>query len=172
MEVDGDVVVHAVADGGPGMVSRAVVDDFLAQQRLAFVGASHDPKEFSAAVYRELKQHGYQVFPVNPHAGEVDGDRCVPTVADLPEGIDGAIVMVPAERSAGVVQECIDHGIPHVWLHKGGGPSSVSDDAVALCREHGVEVVDGACPMMFMEDASWFHRVHRWERKVTGQLSE
>jgi uncharacterized protein len=154
------------------MVSREVVDDFLDQDRLAFVGVSHEPKEFSAAVYRELKQHGYDLHPVNPHATEIDGDPCVADVAALPDGIDGAIVMVPAVASAGVVQECVDRGIPRVWLHRGAGPSSVSDEAVALCREHGIEVVDGACPMMFMEDASWFHRVHRWERKVTGQLKD
>lgn len=60
--------------------------------------------------------------------------------------------MVPADRSAEVVQECFDRGIPRVWLHKGGGPSSVSEEGVALCCDHGIEVVDGACPMMFMED--------------------
>jgi len=154
------------------MVSSAVIDDFLAQRRLAFVGVSHDPKEFSVAVYRELKRHGYELSPVNPHAGSIDGDQCVSSVAALPDGIDGVIVMVPADASAAVVQECIDRGIPRVWLHRGAGPSSVSDDAVALCRDHGVEVVDGACPMMFMDDATWFHRIHRWGREVTGHLTE
>jgi predicted CoA-binding protein len=153
------------------VVSTSVIDDFLAQRRLAFVGVSHDPNEFSAAVYRELKGHGYELFPVNPHAEQVDGDASVGSVADLPDGIDGAIVMVPADSSAAVVTDCIDRGIPRVWLHKGAGPSSVTEEAVALCRDHGIEVVDGACPMMFMEDASWFHRVHRWGREVTGHLT-
>ena len=116
------------------MVSTAVIDDFLAQQHLAFVGVSHEPKEFSATVYRELKAHGYELHPVNPHADAVDGDPCVSSVADLPDGIDGAIVMVPAAASASVVQECIDRGIPRVWLHQGAGPSSVTDEAVALFR--------------------------------------
>lgn len=153
------------------MVSTAVIDDFLAQQHLAFIGVSHDPKEFSAGVYRELKSHGCELSPVNPHADQVDGDTCVATIEELPDGIDGAIVMVPADASADVVRACIDRGIPRVWLHKGAGPSSVSDEAVALCAEHGVEVVDGACPMMFMEDAAWFHRMHRWGREVSHHLT-
>jgi predicted CoA-binding protein len=153
------------------VVSTAIIDDFLAQQHLAFVGVSHEPKEFSATVYRELKAHGYELHPVNPHAETVDGDPCVACVADLPDGIDSAIVMVPAAASAAVVQECIDRGIPRVWLHQGAGPSSVTDEAVALCREHGIEVVDGACPMMFMDDATWLHRVHRWGREVTHHLT-
>ncbi len=94
------------------MVSTAVIDDFLAQQHLAFVGVSHEPKEFSAIVYRVLKAHGYELHPVNPHAESVDGDACVASVSDLPDGIDGAIVMVPADASAGVVQDCIDRGSP------------------------------------------------------------
>ncbi|MCU0267330.1 MAG: CoA-binding protein [Acidimicrobiales bacterium] len=153
------------------MPSRAVIDDFLAQRRLAFVGASHDPKEFSATVYRELRDRGYELFPVNPHAELVEGDPCLPDVASLPDGIDGAIVMVPPEASAGVVEACIARGIPRVWLHKGGGPSSATDEAVALCREHGIEVVDGACPMMFAEPVAWFHRVHRFERTLTHQIT-
>jgi predicted CoA-binding protein len=152
------------------MPTRAAIDDFLAQHRLAFIGVSHNPKEFSAGVYRELRDHGYELFPVNPGADLIEGDACVPTVADLPDGLDGAIVMVPADASASVVEACIDKGIPRVWLHKGVGPSSVSDEAVALCREHGIEVIDGACPMMFAEPTAWFHRVHRFERKLTGQL--
>lgn len=152
------------------MPSISVIEDFLAQRRIAFVGASHDPKEFSATVYRELKSRGYELHPVNPHATEIDDDPCVASVADLPDGIDGAIVMVPASASAAVVQGCIDVGIPRVWLHQGGGPSSVSEEAVALCREHGIEVVDGACPMMFAEPVGWFHRVHRAGRKLTGHL--
>ena len=152
------------------MPSISAIEDFLAQHRLAFVGASHDPKEFSASVYRALKERGYELHPVNPHAAEIDGDACVAHVTELPDGIDGAIVMVPAAASASVVEECIEANIPRVWLHQGGGPSSVSDEAVALCREHGIEVVDGACPMMFAEPVGWFHRVHRAGRKAVGHL--
>jgi predicted CoA-binding protein len=78
--------------------------------------------------------------------------------------------MVSSDHAAEVVQACIDRGIPRVWLHKGLGPSSVSDEAVGLCKEHGIEVVDGACPMMFAEPVGWFHRMHRGERKLTGRL--
>jgi len=153
------------------MPSQAIIQDFLDQKRLAFVGASHDPKEFSASVYRTLRDRDYELFPVNPHAELVEGDRCYPAVEDLPDGIDGAIVMVPAESSAAVVEACVAKGIPRVWLHKGAGPSSVSDEAVALCHEHGIEVVDGACPLMFAEPVAWFHRIHRAERKLTHQVT-
>lgn len=153
------------------MPSKAVIEDFLAQKRLAFVGVSHDPKSFSATVYRELRQRGYELFPVNPGGGVIEGDTCLPDLASLPEGIDGAIVMVKPEASAPVVESCIAQGIPRVWLHHGIGPSAATEEAVGLCREHGIEVVDGACPLMFVEPVSWFHRVHRTGRRLTGNLS-
>ena len=152
------------------MAARATIDDFLAQDQLALVGASRNPKAFSSGVYRELRAHGHTLYPVNPHADEVEGDRCFHAVADLPPEVGGAIVMVAADSAADVVQECIDQGIPRIWLHKGVGPSSVSDEAVALCEEHGVAVVDGACPLMFSEPAGAIHRIHRFEWRVTGRL--
>lgn len=98
------------------MPSRAVIDHFLVQHRLAFIGVLHDPKEFSATVYEVLPAHGYELHPVNPHAERIGDDVCVPAVGDLPDGLDGAIVMVPAEASLGVVEACIEKGIPRIWF--------------------------------------------------------
>lgn len=153
------------------MVSRRAIDDFLAQRRLAFVGVSHDPREFSASVYRAMRDRGYDLVPVNPRATEVEGDPCVASVADIDVPVGGALIMVPAAQSAAVVDECIAAGISRIWLHQGAGPSSVSDEAVRTCREQGVDLVDGACPMMFLEDAAWIHRAHRWGRERTGHLT-
>ena len=52
------------------------------------VGASRDPKKFGGAAYRELKKT-HRLFPVNPKAETVDGDRCYPTLQTLPEPVDG-----------------------------------------------------------------------------------
>lgn len=152
------------------MATRAAVDDFLAQEHLALVGASRDPKAFSSSVARELRAHGYTISPVNSEADDIDGEHCFRSVADLPADVAGAIIMVSADRAADAVQECIDQGIPRIWLHKGAGPSSVSDEAVALCHDHGIPVVDGECPLMFVEPAAAVHRIHRFERKLTRRL--
>jgi predicted CoA-binding protein len=159
-----------VERAGDPMATRAVVDDFLAQRHLALVGASRDPKAFSTNVARELRGHGYTVDPVNPDADEIDGQRCFRTVGDLPADVGGAIVMVSADRAADAVRSCLDAGIARIWLHRGVGPSSVSTEAVELCHEHGVPVVDGECPLMFAEPAAAVHRIHRFERKLTGRL--
>lgn len=142
------------------MPSRAVIDDFLNQERLAVVGVSRNPQEMQNAIFRELRRHGYKVLPVNPSAREVEGVPCYPSVRDLPEPVDGVLVMVPAAQAAGVVRDCQAAGVTRVWLHRGAGPGAVSPEAVGLARQAGMALVDGACPMMFL--GGWFHQVHRF----------
>ena len=142
------------------MPSKASIDRFLQCERLAFVGVSRNPKEFANAVYREFRDRGYQMFPVNPNTDEVDGVRCYRTIAELPD-VEGAVVMVPAAGAKEVVEQCAARGIKRVWLHRGAGRGSVSDEAVEAAHAAGIDVVDGACPLMFLTDTGWVHRLHR-----------
>lgn len=151
------------------MPTRAAIDDFLRNDPIAFIGVSRTDKAFANGVYRELRSHGHRLVPVHPSLDEIAGDACVPEVASLPDGIGGAIVMVGADRSAEVVRACLERGVPRIWLHRGVGPSSVSEEAVALCREAGVTVVDGACPLMYDAPTGFVHRIHRAERALTGR---
>ncbi len=148
------------------MPSKAVIDDFLAQKRIALVGVSRDSKQFANMVYRSLKGKGYRVYPVNPHAETLEGDRCYASPAELPERVDGALVMVAPAAAAEAVRQCADAGIRRVWL----GNSAVSEEAVALCRERGIAVVDGACPMMFAEPVGFGHACHRFIMRIAGKL--
>ena len=143
------------------MPTKASIAEFLNGKRIAVIGVSRDPNSFPNAVYREMRDRGHEMIPVNPHADELEGDHCHRSIADLPDGVDGVLVMVPAEASAEVVAAVADRGIGRVWLHKGAGPGSVSDDAVRVTRERGLDVVDGACPLMFLEPTGFVHRVHR-----------
>jgi len=47
---------------------------------------------------------------------------------------------------------------------------SESDAAVRYCREHGINLVSGACILMFAEPAAFFHRAHRWVWRMLGKL--
>jgi hypothetical protein len=81
--------------------------------------------------------------------------------------------MVSQAKSADVVRACAERGVTRVWLFKGlGGRGSVSDEAVELCEQHGIEAVAGACPLMFLEPVGWFHRLHRTMRQLNGSLTK
>lgn len=154
------------------MIDQHMASEFLAAGRIAVIGASDNPKSFGNTVYRALRDHGVDVVAVNPSATTVAGDPCYLRVADVPDTIDGALLMVPAESAASVVAECIEHDVPRVWLFRGlGGPGAVSDAAVAMCRDRNVPVVAGACPLMFLEPVGWFHRLHRGARRLNRSLT-
>lgn len=145
------------------MPTKEAIDDFLAQNHIAFVGVSRDSTQFANAVYRQLRDHGRTLYPVNAQASSttIEGDNCYHQLASVPDPVDGVFVMVPAAEAAGVVRDAIERHIPRVWLHHGIGPGSNSAEAVALCRNFGVSVVDGACPLMFDAPVRSVHRVHR-----------
>jgi predicted CoA-binding protein len=147
---------------------RKIIDEFLAQRHLAFVGVSRDSKQFSNTVYRSLRQGGRTVYPVNPAAGggPLEGDPSYPRLAEVPDPVDGVVVMVPAATAAEVVRQAVERRIPRVWLHRGVGKGSVSSQAVQICRDNGIAVVDGACPLMFVEPVRGVHRIHR---RVAGR---
>ena len=157
-------------------VCSASATRFLEAGRLAVVGASAERSNFGRAVLRELLLHGCDAVPVNPSAvavgtTKVEGVPCYARIEDVPGPVEGAIVMVGAERSADVVRACADAGVPRVWLFRGlGSPGAMSDDALAVCDERHLEVVAGACPLMFLEPAGVVHRIHRAARRATGAV--
>jgi predicted CoA-binding protein len=139
--------------------------EFLAQKRLALVGVSRDSKSFSRGLFRELKRRGYDVVPVNPLGGHFDGEPCASRVQEIAPPADGVIVLTPPGKTDQVVRDCAEAGVRRVWMHRGAGAGSVSPDAVTFCREHGIAVIDGACPFMFLPRAALVHRLHDWIRR-------
>lgn len=114
-----------------------------------------------------MLQEGYKVFPVHPDAAEIDGTPCFPSIADLPEPVDGLILCVPPARTEELVRDAVKHGIRNIWMQQG----SDSPEAVNVCRDNGINEVHGECIMMFANPAG-FHKFHRWLWKVIGKLPE
>lgn len=150
------------------METRAVIDRFLEGRRLALAGVSRDPRDFSRALLTELLAKGYDVVPVNPGVSDIDGRRVYARVQDIPEPVDGVIVMTPPGVAEKIVRDCHEAHVPRVWLHRGAGQGSVSEEAVRYCEAHGIEVVPGECPLLFLGGS--VHDVHRSLRRLTGGL--
>ena len=133
---------------------------FLASRRLALVGASRNPREFSRALLRELLARGYEALPVNPAGGEIEGRRCFRSVAEIVPPVEAALLRTPPDRSAAAGRDCLAAGVRRIWFHRGAGLGSLSPEALALCREAGVLVVPGACAFMYLPGTGLPHRVH------------
>jgi predicted CoA-binding protein len=152
---------------------KEAANDFLAQKRIAVAGVSRTPAGHGAnVVYTGLRSAGYEVSPVNPNADEVEGDRCYPDLKSIPGGVEAVVVGTAPDVSAGVVRECREQGIEHVWLHRAFGTGSVSEEAAALGAESGIRLIAGACPMMFLPGADVGHRCMRWALNLMGRLPQ
>jgi uncharacterized protein len=150
------------------MSSMSMIQDFLGQKRLAVVGVSREPKDFSLALFRELRKQGYDAVPVNPQAQEIDEQACFARLQAVQPPVDGALLMTPPAATDAVVRDCAEAGIKRVWMYRAGGAGAVSPQAVKYCEEHGIAVIPGECPFMFLSGVSWFHRLHGVIRKITG----
>ena len=149
-----------------GSASIEVIEDFLAQKRIALVGLSRDPASFSMFLFKELRKRGYDVVPVNPNASNILGQHCFARVQDIQPPVDAALLMTLPDVTESVVAECAAAGIRRLWMHRATGEGAVSSKAVAFCRDHGIEVVPGECPLMFLPNASTPHRLHALIRKI------
>jgi len=148
------------------MTSKAIVTDFVSQKKLAVVGVSRQGKKFGNMAFRELKAKGYKLLPVHPQAETIEGERCYPSLAALPESVDAVLVVVPPAETEKVVREAAAAGIKRVWMQQG----AESPAAIKVCQDNGLSAVHGECILMFAEPAAWFHRAHRWAWKLLGKL--
>ncbi len=150
---------------------EAMAAEFLAQERIAVAGVSrHDANAPANLIYRKLRSAGRQVFALNPHADSVEGGPCYANLRVIPGGVSLVVVATPPQAAEAIVRECAELGIPRVWLHRSIGQGSVTSEAVALCRERGIQVIPGACPMMFCQPVDFPHKCMRWILRVTGSL--
>jgi predicted CoA-binding protein len=148
------------------MNPKRVVEEFLAQKKIAVVGVSRKKTKFGNAIYKELKQKGYQVFPINRHINVFEGDTCYPDLHSIPEKVDAVIINVPPAQAEKVVKEAKDAGIGKVWLQQG----SQSEAAVKYSEENGIDCVSNECILMFAQPSAFVHRAHRWVWGVLGKL--
>lgn len=144
--------------------------EFLASERIAVAGVSRDGRQASNAIYRKLKRTGHAVFATNPRTEKVEGDPCYPDLRSIPGGVEAVVIATRPEAALDIVRECRDLGVRRVWMHRSIGPSSISQEGVRLCRESGIQVIAGACPMMFCEPVDVGHRCIRAVLGWTGQL--
>jgi hypothetical protein len=152
-----------------------LVEDFLAQEKIAVVGVSDERETGCNLAYRKFKENGYAVSAVNPRITAFEGDPCYPDLGSIPEKPDAVFILTNPKVTEQVVQQCVDLGIQRVWMHclMGTKPgvaasmTSVSPEAVRMCRENGITVIPGSCPNQFLK-ADFGHALMRVMFRTLG----
>ena len=156
----------------------AMVQDFLAQKRIAVVGVSDKRDTGCNLAYNKFKENGYHVYPVNPRISNYDGVTCYPDLKAIPGKPDAVFILANPKVTDQIVRQCVDLGIKHVWMHcmmgtKPGlaaGMTSVSQEAVELCKANGIAVIPVTCPNQFLEP-DFGHKMMRGLWRLFGFMS-
>ena len=150
------------------MTTQKLVAEFLAQKKIAVVGVSRKKTKFGNAIYKELKEKGYRVYPVNPNMSTIENDICYPDLHSLPEKVDAVVFNISPAQTVKVLIDVKETGIKKVWLQQG----SQSDEAIKFCEENGIDYVSNECVLMFAHPSAFIHRAHKWIWGVFGKLPQ
>ena len=93
------------------------VKEFLSLKSIAVVGVSDRRETGCNANYRKFKEAGYKVYAVNPRIQTFDGDPCYRDLKSLPAKPDGVFILARPSVTEQIVEECVDLGVRHVWMH-------------------------------------------------------
>lgn len=146
------------------------VATFLRGKRFAVAGVSRSGREPSNAIFKRLRECGYEVFPVNPATSDIAGETCYPDLRSVPGPLDGVMIVTPPKASTDVVRQCAELGVTRVWFHRSFGEGSVSPEALAACRAHQITPIVGGCPMMYCGGVDVFHKCMRWWLARSGKI--
>lgn len=96
--------------------------DILNPRSVAVIGASRNPTSFSFTYLSIMKNYGYQgsIHPINPRADSILGLKCYPTILDVPDEIDLAVVVTARQIAATSVEACVEKGVRGIVLLTGG----------------------------------------------------
>ena len=155
-----------------------LVQDFLAQKKIAIVGVSDKRETGCNLAYRKFRDAGYTVAAVNPRLQTFEGAPCYPDLKSIPEKPDAVFILTNPGITDQVVQQCVELGITRVWMHcmMGVKPglaanmTSVSQNAVRVCQENGITVIPGSCPNQFLKP-DFAHKMMRMLWGMFGYLN-
>src|SRR5215213_278711 len=128
---------------------RSDLERFFTPRSIAIVGASQDFITISGQPLKHLQSHGYKgkLYPVNPRYTEVGGEKCYPSLADVPETPDLVLILVNAARVTDMLRQCGAKGVPYVIIFSsgfsevGGGGVELQQKLMAIAEKYNIGVI-------------------------------
>lgn len=140
------------------MVKLRQIEEFIASEPIAMAGVSRDPRKFGFAAFRELKQKGMNILPVNPNATEIHGEKVYPDIRSLPDDVKGLIIMTNKKSTAGIIKEAKDKGIRQIWIQQ----MAESSEAIKELEGSGINYITKECILMHYKP----HGIHKFHAAI------
>lgn len=147
------------------MVTLKQIQEFIAAEPIAMVGVSRNPKKFGFTAFRELKEKGMNIIPVNPYTEMIHGTKTYPDLKSLPDNVKGLIVMTQKSQTTGVVREAKEKGFKHIWIQQ----MSENNDTLKELDGSGINCITGQCILMHYKPHS-IHKFHGRLKKIFGSF--
>ncbi|HUV01702.1 MAG TPA: CoA-binding protein [Bacteroidales bacterium] len=142
------------------MVTLKQIEEFLASEPIAMAGVSRNPKKFGFAAFRELKEKGMNILPINPYADIIHGSKVFKDVKSLPADVKGLIIMTKKGQTAGIIRDAREKGIKQIWIQQ----MADSKEALKELEGSGINVITRECILMHYKPHS-IHKFHKAIRK-------
>ena len=110
---------------------------------VVILGASNNRAKYGNKAVRAYKQQGYAVYPVNPHAEEIEGLRAFKSILDVPVRPQMVSVYVPPEALLKALPDIAAKGCDELWLN----PGAESAEVLAQAERLGLNVIQ-ACSIL------------------------
>jgi hypothetical protein len=147
------------------MTTLKQINDFLDSQPIALVGASRNPKKFGYSAFKELKEKGMKIIPVNPMADEILGEKAYSSVKMLPPEVQSIIIVTKKDQTASVIREAKEKGIRQIWIQQ----MADSKEAISELKDSGINFITGECILMYYKPHS-IHKFHGTLKKLFGRF--
>jgi predicted CoA-binding protein len=146
------------------MVKLKQIEEFLASEPIAMVGVSRNPRKFGFMAFKELKDKGMNIIPVNRYASEIHQSKVYPDIKSLPPETKGLIIMTRKNETAGVIKEAKSRGFKQIWIQQG------CESYESLHELHGTEInlITKQCILMYYKPHS-IHKFHAALKKFFGR---
>src|ERR1700688_777806 len=124
------------------------LDSFFAPDSIALIGASRDLEKIPGRLLSMLRKNQYpgKLYPINPNYGDIDGLKCYPSIADVGQPVDLAVVIIPARAVLGALEQCAAVGVKNAviissgFAEEGGDSAAMQDAIVALAKKTGMRI--------------------------------
>ncbi|MCL6477459.1 MAG: acetate--CoA ligase family protein [Peptococcaceae bacterium] len=132
------------------------IGNFFDAASVAVIGASRSPGKIGNAIVRNLISSGYggNIYPINPKESEIENLKAYPSISDLPEKVDLAVITVPAARVLEAAGECGENGVKNLvtitagFKEVGREGLDMEKKLLALCRQYGMRMLGPNCAGM------------------------
>ncbi len=145
------------------MATLFQIEQFLTAGPVALVGVSRNPKKFGYAAFKELKDKGMKIIPVNPYASEILGEKVFPDIKSLPSEVRSIIIMTKKDKTLSMVKEAREKGLTNIWIQQ----YADSPESVRELEGTDINYITGRCILMHYKPDG-MHKFHKSLSKFFG----